>query len=466
MERNFYNEDFEQYLKQHADQHKMYPSDRVWNNINNTLHPRKRWLTFGLLFLLVTSAVFIGREAALNKYRKAIANINKDLPITATENSSTDHRNPIVIDPASATTTKTVKPLTVAHSIYRNNEETGTQLQEKNSGSTFLPDNKGISLENDAIIYTNDYTTEPVLSPQARELNKLDNTIDAAKEIVAPANKNIAIKSITTVAHETQRKPVLQNQNAVITITKKPLPKWSLQLFAGPVVTFRKLSNALNQDEFAPVAITYAGGNLDAFVDHKPAVGYEFGAKAQYRLAPGIKLQTGLQLNYSRYAIGAYNYSPEKATIALSRFPNAPSRVSDYTSIRTFEGYFPENIYNRYVQLSIPIGAEISLLNRRKIQVGVAGTVQPAYMLNTSAFLISEDYRNYLYNPDLVRQWNIHTSFEAFVAYQGKNLKYQLGPQFRKQLVSSYTDKYPIREFLTEYGVRLSISRPFGGKRK
>lgn len=464
MERNFYNEDFEQYLKQHADQHKMYPSDRVWNNINNTLHPRKRWLTFGLLFLLVTSAVFIGREAALDKYRKAIANINKDLPITTTENASTDQRNPIVTEPVSATT-KAVKPLTVAHSIYRNNEESGIPLQDKNSGGTILPDTKDGSLENEATIHTNDYTTKPVLSPQVIELNKLTNTI-ATKEIVAAANNNTSIKNITTVAHETQRKPVLQNQNAVITITKKPMPKWSLQLYAGPVVTFRKLSNALNQDEFAPVAITYAGGNLDAFVDHKPAVGYEFGAKAQYRLAPGIKLQTGLQLNYSRYSIGAYNYSPEKATIALSRFPNAPSRVSEYTSIRTFEGYFPENIYNRYVQLSVPIGAEISLLNRRKIQVGVAGTVQPAYMLNTSAFLISEDYRNYLYNPDLVRQWNIHTSFEAFVAYQGKNLKYQLGPQFRKQLVSSYTDKYPIREFLTEYGVRLSISRPFGGKRK
>jgi hypothetical protein len=40
MERNFYNDDdfdFEQFLKQKADQYKMYPSDRVWNNIDNSI---------------------------------------------------------------------------------------------------------------------------------------------------------------------------------------------------------------------------------------------------------------------------------------------------------------------------------------------------------------------------------------------------------------------------------------------
>ncbi|MFM2362423.1 MAG: hypothetical protein RLZZ316_1325 [Bacteroidota bacterium] len=465
MERNFYNEDFEQYLKQHADQHKMYPSDRVWDNINTTLHPRKRWITLGLLFLLIPAALFIGREAALNNYRKAVANINKDLPIISNETVTSDHTlNPVVIESAPVNQPSTqAQPLAIVHSIYRQ-ENT---MPEKQVNNNILPyNNSATSLENIGLTYSNEPDIQAAGSLRRSNASSVINSTKTDKDISAAPDKMLSVKEILPAANETKRKPVLQNQNAVITITKKQPSKWSLQLYAGPVVTFRKLSNALNQDEFAPVAITYAGGNLDAFVDHKPAIGYEFGAKAQYRLAPGIKLQTGLQLNYSRYSIGAYNYSPEKATIALSRFPNAPSRVSEYTSIRTFEGYFPENIYNRYVQLAVPIGAEISLLNRRKIQVGIAGTVQPAYMLNTSAFLISEDYRNYLYNPELVRKWNVHTSFEAFVAYQGKNLKYQLGPQFRKQLMSSYTDKYPIKEFLTEYGVRLSISRPFGGKRK
>ena len=53
MERRFDMSDFEQSLKDHADQFKMVPSKRVWNGIYNNLHPGSKWpsITIAILFL-------------------------------------------------------------------------------------------------------------------------------------------------------------------------------------------------------------------------------------------------------------------------------------------------------------------------------------------------------------------------------------------------------------------------------
>src|SRR6185295_4112031 len=54
MESNFNNRDFEQFVKQNADQYRMFPSEKVWKGIHNALHTRKRWYGIGLTFLLLT----------------------------------------------------------------------------------------------------------------------------------------------------------------------------------------------------------------------------------------------------------------------------------------------------------------------------------------------------------------------------------------------------------------------------
>ncbi|TMI88535.1 MAG: hypothetical protein E6H08_17755, partial [Bacteroidetes bacterium] len=53
MESNFSNRDFEQYVKQNADQYRMFPSDKVWRGVNNALHTRRKWYGFWLSFLLL-----------------------------------------------------------------------------------------------------------------------------------------------------------------------------------------------------------------------------------------------------------------------------------------------------------------------------------------------------------------------------------------------------------------------------
>src|SRR6185436_8086558 len=57
-ENSFNNRDFERFVKQNADQYRMFPSDKVWKGVHNALHTRRRWYGIGLaLLLLTTSAV-------------------------------------------------------------------------------------------------------------------------------------------------------------------------------------------------------------------------------------------------------------------------------------------------------------------------------------------------------------------------------------------------------------------------
>lgn len=52
MERDFYTDEFEDLIKQKADQFRMYPSERVWKQINKDLHPRRKWYMYGFALLL------------------------------------------------------------------------------------------------------------------------------------------------------------------------------------------------------------------------------------------------------------------------------------------------------------------------------------------------------------------------------------------------------------------------------
>src|SRR4051812_39311231 len=56
MERNFNNE-FERFLKENADQYRMYPSAKVWSGIYNALHTRRKWFGLGIILLLITGSL-------------------------------------------------------------------------------------------------------------------------------------------------------------------------------------------------------------------------------------------------------------------------------------------------------------------------------------------------------------------------------------------------------------------------
>jgi hypothetical protein len=53
-------DDFEDFLGQEVNQHRMYPSDAVWRNIHNELHGYKKWPALTIISLFVISALVAG----------------------------------------------------------------------------------------------------------------------------------------------------------------------------------------------------------------------------------------------------------------------------------------------------------------------------------------------------------------------------------------------------------------------
>ncbi|HET7119359.1 MAG TPA: hypothetical protein VFI29_22880 [Hanamia sp.] len=60
MERSFDMSDFEQSLKDHADQFMLVPSKRVWNGIYNNLHPGSKWPSITVALVLLITLITIG----------------------------------------------------------------------------------------------------------------------------------------------------------------------------------------------------------------------------------------------------------------------------------------------------------------------------------------------------------------------------------------------------------------------
>jgi hypothetical protein len=72
--------------------------------------------------------------------------------------------------------------------------------------------------------------------------------------------------------------------------------------------------------------------------------------------------------------------------------------------------------------------------------------------------MLSTDYKNYTEVPWLSRKWNVNTSIETYVAYSTGKMNWQIGPQVRYQLLSSYISKYPLKENLFDFGLRIGMS--------
>lgn len=455
MERNFYNDDdFEQFLKQKADQYKMYPSDRVWNNIDNSIRGKRRWFMGGLFLLLLGTAALVTNEILSYNYKQLANELNQDVPASVPYFFTDDNSNSLIASNRSAiavnrtSSNKNKAPLVAIPSYNAAN------LNDQTPGFISAP----------SLVSSSNEIGEFVVNSNTPEnINKTEITIkdggvpELSLDTKQPLQGKLSVESTSSEEEQQPSRSLWQDllqREALL----KGRSKLSLIMYASPIVSYRKLSNINKSSEFSPVAVNFSE-NIDGYVDHKPAIGFELGSKAQYNLSKNLLLQAGLQLNYSRYNIRAYNTYAEKATIALRSTPRADTFAS-YTSLRNFGGYSPEQLQNQYLQLSIPIGAELVLLGgKKRLQLSVAASVQPSYLLTNNSFLISTDYKNYVKNPDLTRRWNLHTNVEAFVSYKANGLRWQVGPQFRHQTLSSYSDKYPIREYITEFGFKLGVSK-------
>jgi hypothetical protein len=499
MERGYYNDEFEELLKQKADQYRMYPSDHVWKGINRSLHTRKKW--YWLSFLIFISGISYYAIVQLftpsSANKKATANNNPVTQIAASNKSTNNTGKPAVVVPFYAQVTQRDarnNQTGTPRSFVMNPEQFSTEATANSMAPTI------ITIQSiDATAASNKENTDNEAEEIAGRPGKMPPTktslADRLTVLIPTPNNNISTSIENTpliifneqslaappeaeqktaiapkaapfdpgAAEDEQRINWLQ-QYAVYNLTVPKMKRLSWQLSFAPTMNYRKLMSndaSISQDiKNVPIAQNVAG-DPNKLVNHKPALGFELGSHFLYALNKDFQVKAGAQFNYSRYAIQAYgSYSTDMATIALnSSNGHGSDTVTNYTRYRNVGGDVSENLQNQYFQLSIPVGFELRVLGAGKIQIGLAGTVQPTYLINRQTYLITTDYKNYTKEPSLVRRWNLNTGAEIYLAYKSGDLKWQVGPQFRYQLFSSYVKEYPIREYLMEYGIKIAVTK-------
>jgi hypothetical protein len=465
MESKFNSENFERFLKDNADQYRIYPSERVWKGVYNALHTRRRWFGIGFILLLL-SAGFVTTMMLTNT------------PVDGTQQTSSSKIIKQTTEPAEATA--------LSQKLFI--PEIVSSIDEKKLPGTIgitnqTIQNTSLTLPADIIPATAPVETpNTITSSETRSTPEIATTdatsvlhttlpgiVDEATDqdswnLSSTTEKSLAPKLNTTgfAANAGYPYTIESVINSYISAARKA-KKLSYQFYFSPTISYRKLSE--NKSYLSRVPVTSAPYNYAALyyninnvVTHKPDMGLELGFRGRYKLTDNIKLLAGLQFNMTRYDIKAFTYPREVATIALNTGTYRLDSVSMMTSYRNFNGYQANWLHNFYYQVAIPVGIELNLTGDEKVHLGIAGTIQPTYILGERAYLLSSDYKHYVEIPWLIRRWNVNTSLETFVAYSTGKLNWQVGPQVRYQLKSSFVNEYPVKENLFDFGLKIGIS--------
>ncbi|HEY4935706.1 MAG TPA: hypothetical protein VII44_03960, partial [Puia sp.] len=208
----------------------------------------------------------------------------------------------------------------------------------------------------------------------------------------------------------------------------------------------------------APIMVVHFA-NVNGFVDNTPTMGYDLGGNILYRISKNISLKAGLDFSFNRYYIKTYNSNPSQASATLNSYLGyvADSLVNSNSGITTDKN--PQHFQNKYYQLSLPVGVEMNVAGNGKLQLHMGATLQPSYLLNTDAYVLSDDYSSYIKNAQAFRRWNLIAGAEVYISYGIGKLRWELGPQVRYQIFSTYKNSYPLQENMLNYGIRIGISK-------
>ena len=522
-ESNFYSDEFEQLIREKTEQYKMYPSEKAWKGIHGSLHTKRRWFIGSMFLLVTGILFFAGKELiapsgrpGLPKKSLALNTATSSAPSRPAEESSpstsfsTLRRSAVVAagrhtDAAEDVSSdqQSFKEITItisdpvisqpdlseilSHAVHLPSvapalsviaargangniaEERGGADNEKEYADLTATEKEhadGIiygrgdgrvfrMAKNNALSKNNLAVTRSVPEPAANA----ETLTDSAAQAVKPS------PTLLTEAIDQQRANWLQDYAIYNLSAPAKTGRKFLQLYFSPTVNYRTLSGG----DFAPpksivqnipVSLSHTG-DAQKYVDHTPALGFEVGGNLLYRLTRNLTLKAGLQFSFSRYKIKAYSSSPQQATIALnSYYGYYLDSITAYSSIRNFGGKTVESLNNDYYQLSSPLGFELRILGNERLQWSVAATIQPSYLLNTNSYLLTTDYTNYTKEPSLFRRWNVNGGVETFLSYKFRSgIRWQAGPEFRYQLLSTYNNQYPIHENLKGYGFKIGFTK-------
>jgi hypothetical protein len=474
MESNYSNRDFEQFVKQNADEYRMFPSEKVWNGVHGALHTRRKWTGFGLAFLLLLTGGAVSWVMTMYPVSKKSQDIAASVKSNNTNSGTNTPADQPPVQPEAIKISRNIHgilPFTkqadanitdiVTIPVSSEDPALSRQAVPTAEPATAAPEHQeaGERLERSAIIPIN---IHPARTKDAEPAGTTSFRTSATATLSSPAaNEPVtAAEKVLIPARVTPEGPLtIESVTNSYKFHRAP-KKLSWQLFITPTVSYRKLgvNKGFNNVTGTGYPFSPALTDVNEAVTHKPDLGLQLGFTARYPLTNSLKLRAGFQFNVNRYDIKAFSYTGEMATIGLNSPNPGSSSVSAYTRYRNYSGYKADWLKNFYYSISVPIGIELKVVGNSKTSLGIAGTIQPTYVISDGAYLLSTDYKNYAKVPWLTRNFNMSTGFETFINYTRGKTKWQIGPQVRYQLLSSFENKYPVKENLFDFGLKIGVT--------
>lgn len=475
MEKKFYKDDFENFLEEQANNHRMFPSDKLWGNIHSELHEDKTWpaltiAALGFLAAIISIGIYFSPKPNIFAYKP------EDVAKTIQQPSASSNS---LIGSVSNTTKKSISRWT-----FDTDDQSFKSMQTKTPLAEAVVEDKIASISKPVENRLPEIVTHQVVRKSnllanvktvretARSEKKLDEietkrTSESATEISESVIDFNAQKNSVIFGKEHENTtPSIQlarTSSSAKSRNKLFRNNFSYLVYITPSVSFRKLRE---DGSFMSQKVANSSGPVDMsnvtdvnrIVRHAPGRGAEAGVSLRYNLNDKLKVTTGLQFNVRQYSMEAFASNAEVATIALQRTSGVDSVVR-YSYYRTTNGITPTEIVNRYYQLSMPVGVEWEVIGSKNISFNIAAAVQPTYNLNQDSYLISTNFKNYTESGSILRNWNLNTNIEAFINFKNGDYRWQIGPQFRYQQLSSFIKAYPIKENLLDYGLKIGVSK-------
>ncbi len=470
-------DELEQFLIDEVKDHRMYPSDQIWRNIQTEVNGHQTWpaLTFISIFIIsaLTVSTLLNNHPAEKSIRISLNN-SKNSINTIKKVKTTADFNSIA---AEQLTAKTLADFKQEKSLN------ASELAEAPIATMSFAKADAIKINN--IHLVNNYPTKPSFinenSLHAVSLNWVANNSTSEKnsllidgaETIAPNDNATAVTSpaiVVPISNTIKPTESIGNSTdeylkqfayAPTSIVKAKNSKVGFGFFITPSTSYRKLSDTKAKEILgaapatAPVGMNYTA-SINNIVRHKPAVGLELGFAALYNMTNRFKFKTGVQFNIRQYYIETFQATTDITTISLVN-SRGIENINVFSPYNNNTGYNSTELDNKMYQVSVPIGLQYELIKGKSLGITAEASIQPTFTLNKSLYLLSTDYKHYADGNSLMRKWNVNSSFGINITYKIGEYQWFLGPQARYQFLPTYSNKYPITEYLMDYGIRLGF---------
>lgn len=426
---------FEIFLQDSLKDFRMVARKRVWTSLYNNLHPSRRWPAFSTVVLFVCCLSFFDRNHRVIDI-KPIAQIQNPI--------HTSFSNPIELN--------------------------GSKLaQTKKSEAHMSPINP---ISDEGIHHTNLIHFSPSKHRSSCNKDLPENTIGDEfmihTELIRPA-KHIASASIGKNPSPIF-KPIKLNQLNLIAQSlhafdsnqeiKQQASKFGVSYNITPSVGYRFLTHDAGAAGLFPVS-DFNAGDIDFY--QRPTMNMEVGVLLSYKLNRKLSLLGGIQLNYMGYRIEATEWEEPIPAELEYRDPNTGEvRLLNATSTLAKVIRGSKNRHNYSVDLSIPIGMNVTLLDEKKWQCQLQATLQPGLKISDRTAMISANQSSYIYEPKMVNPWSLHAGMAMQVSIPvDEKLRLNFGPSIRYQLSRQFQSSFLYRENRYNAGMAISLLKAF-----